>query len=270
MSDPASIRLVAIDLDDTLLGPDHRISPANAAAVRWLVGQGLAVVLASGRMHAATIPFARELGLGGPVLSYNGALVKVADTDETIHHVPLPAEAAAEIVAFANAHDYHLNYYLDDVLYVREQDYWADLYHSRTGSVVHPVGDLAQFDGREPTKIILLDEAPVTRRLLETFAGRSSRWSALISHPEYLEFMHPRVSKAFGLHVIGERLGIVASQMIAFGDSGNDVPMLQYAGLAVAMGNATAEVKAVADVVAGSSAEDGFAHAARALITAGQ
>ena len=262
-----SFRLAAVDLDDTLLGSDHRISPRNAEAVRMLLGAGIEVIIASGRMHASTIAFAEELGLTGPILSYNGALVKVPQTGEVYHHVPLPPELASEIVAFAEENGHPLNYYLDDRLRVKEHTAWSDLYQSRTGSVIHAVGSLRQYDGERPTKLIILGSEETVRSLAAVLQSRyKGRLTVLISHPEYLEFMAPDVSKAYGLEAIGRRHGIAAEEMIAFGDSGNDVAMLEYAGLGVAMGNAREAVKAVADYVAPRNNEDGFALAVEACI----
>lgn len=255
-------RLVAVDLDDTLLGEDHRISPRNYDAVQRLKDAGVQVVIASGRMHDSTTSFARELGLDGPIISYNGALVKEMASGEVYYHRPLPAEHAAAIVDYANEHNYHLNYYLDDRLYVKEKTQWSDLYSSRTGSVIRPVGDLNQFRGRTPTKIILLDSPGITGRLLQEMVRM---WENVlyvtITNPEYLEFMNRGVSKALGLEAIARRTGIAPEEMAAFGDSYNDIPMLRYCGLGVAMGNAHDEVKQSADRVASSHAEDGFAQA---------
>jgi Cof subfamily protein (haloacid dehalogenase superfamily) len=260
-------RLAAVDLDDTLLGPDHRISPRNAAAVQTLKDAGIFVVIASGRMHASTSPFAEELRLDTPVVSYNGALVQVPATGEIYHHVPVSAEIAAEIADFAEANRLPLNYYLEDKLRVKERTGWSDLYHSRTGSEIHVVGSLRQYEGREPTKLLLLGEPERIKEWSALFKSRyGDRLNVLISNPDYLEFIAPQVSKAYGLEAVGHRTGIAAEEMIAFGDSGNDVAMLEYVGCGVAMGNARAEVKAVADYVAPRSDEDGFALAVEACI----
>lgn len=262
MIHPERLRLVAVDLDETLLGADHQISPRNASAVRKLVEKGIFVVIASGRMYAATVPFCTHLGLTGPVVAYNGALVKEITTGKVYHHQPLPAWAAQEIVEFAEAKGYHLNYYLNDVLYVREETPWSDLYRSRTGSPLCSVGSLRQFDGQQPTKIILLDTPEETDCLLPMMQEKyGGRLYITKTNPEYLEFMDAGVSKGEALRVIGERLGISREEMAAFGDSYNDLPMLEYAGLAVAMGNAKPELKAVADYIAPSYEEEGFATA---------
>src|ERR1041385_5348116 len=115
---PFPYRLAAIDLDETLLGPNHLISSRNKAAVRKLVQSGVKCVIASGRMHESTTKYADDLGLAEPIISYNGSMVKHHATGEVWHHVRVPSRAASEIVQFCAGRGFHLNYYLDDRLYV--------------------------------------------------------------------------------------------------------------------------------------------------------
>ena len=119
MSNP---QLVAIDLDGTLLhSGTHKVTPGNADAVRRLIERGVTVVLASGRQHETVAAFGVELRVpaGTAIISYNGALVRTLG-GETLAHQPLPAAAAQTIVLESAAQGRHLNYYLDDKLYVRE------------------------------------------------------------------------------------------------------------------------------------------------------
>ncbi len=264
---PKTYKLAAVDLDETLLGPDHLVSARNADAVRRLTRAGVRVVIASGRMHASTTRFAQELELPTPILSYNGAMVKYETTGEVIHHIPMNAELAAEIVKWAEDREFPVNYYLNDTLRIKKRTPLSDLYFERTGSEPHEVGDLNQYAGQSPTKLIILGQPEETRvRLHEMKRKYQGRLNVLISMPEYLEFMAPKVSKAYGLEAIGRKYGIAAEEMIAFGDSGNDIAMLEYCGFAVAMGNASDKVKAVCDYVAPRHDEDGFALAVDACI----
>jgi hydroxymethylpyrimidine pyrophosphatase-like HAD family hydrolase len=132
-------RLAALDLDETLLGHDRAVSPRNAAAVRLLKERGLYVVIASGRMYASTYRFAEPLGLEDPIISYNGAMASWPARGEVFHHLTIPADVAAAVARLCAEEGHHLNYYLDDRLYVRELTEWSDLYHFRTGSRCEPV-----------------------------------------------------------------------------------------------------------------------------------
>lgn len=260
-------RLAAIDLDETLLGPDHRISVRNRRAVHALRTQGVTCVIASGRMHEATTRFAKELGLNAPIISYNGSMVRHLHTGEVWHHVRVPADAAAEVITFCAEHGHHLNYYLNDHLYVAERGYWAEFYVRQTGSPMEVVGDLRPLRGTEPTKMILIDTPEVTDNLLHYFQERfSSTLYITKTNPEYLEFMNPSTNKGVALALVAERLGICQEETLAFGDGRNDVPMITWAGLGIAMGSANPEVRAAADRIAPPYDEDGLAQAIEELL----
>lgn len=253
-------KLVAIDLDGTLLHSETRtVSDFNAAQIQRVIAQGVWVVLASGRAHHTIAHFAAGLGLPRqtPLIAYNGALVRTLG-GETRFHQPLSPEDARKIVQFCADGGYHLNYYLNDELYVREETRWSRLYQERTGTVPHVTHDLTTLDGEQPTKLLLIDEPEVTDRLCVEFQ-REYGDSLYITktEDEYLEFMAPGVSKGRALAQVAGDLGVAREDVIAFGDSYNDVPMLEWAGMGVAVGNARLPVQAVAGRVAPPADEDG-------------
>lgn len=261
-------KLVAIDLDGTLLDSrTHAISPFNMVQVQRVAALGHQVVLASGRAYHTIAAFALELGLADstPLIAYNGALIRTLD-DKTLQHAPLPAEASERIVHFCAAEGYHLNLYLNDQLYVREETKWSRLYQRRTGSVPQVTHDLTQFDGERPTKLLLIDEPDVTDQLREAFVKEYGD-SLYITKTdvEYLEFMAPEVSKGRALARVAQELGIARADCIAFGDSFNDIPMLEWAGIGIAMGNAHSSAKEAASRVAPPAEDDGVGQLLREL-----
>ncbi len=253
-------QLAAIDLDGTLLNSrDHDISSGNAAQVRRVRAAGAHVVLASGRPFHTMANFALQLELPpeSPMIAYNGALTRTV-AGETLSHRPLPAAAAARIVHYCAARDHHLNYYLNDEWYVREETHWSKLYQERTRSVPRVTHDLTQFDGERPTKLLLIDTPDATDALLKKF--QSDFGDSLYitkTEDEYLEFMQAGVSKGVALAKAAEDLGITQDRCVAFGDSFNDIPMLEWAGLGIAMDNAKPAIKAAADRVAPPANDDG-------------
>lgn len=252
-------KLAAIDLDGTLLSSNHTVSPGNAAAVRRAVEAGAKIVLASGRQWSTIDAFAKMLDLPpeSPIIAYNGAMIRTHGGD-TWFHQPLSAKAAKTIVHYCDAHDLHLNYYFNDALYVRDDTVWGQMYQQRTGTVPHVTGDLTRFDGKLPTKLILVDTLEVTNRLLTHFQAEFGDSLYIIkTEDEYLEFMDPTVSKGVALAEVAGHLGIAQAECIAFGDSYNDLPMVEWAGLGVAMNNARAELKAVAGRIAPCNDDDG-------------
>ena len=260
-------RLAAIDLDETLVAPDGFVSPRNAEALQNLRQAGVLCVVASGRMHESTLRFAEALDFDGPVISYNGAMIRDRFTGETWRHVTVPSEPAAEIVRFCAENGHHLNYYLDDRLYVAEVGHWARFYQQHTGSRMTPIGDLGKLAGTCPTKMILITTPDEADRLYRVM---SDRYAGLLylarTNPEYLEFMAPGCDKGVALRVLAERLGIPREETLAFGDGGNDLPMMQAAGFSVAMGSGKEAVRNAASWVAPGFENDGFAQAVTAII----
>lgn len=254
--------LIALDLDGTLLTHDKLISPGNRYAVRQAIDAGVHVVLASGRMHEATCRYAHMLDMDDdtPVISYNGALVRTVG-GETLLDKPVQAEYADYIIEYTSLHGLHLNYYLDDTLYVAEMDRWSRLYNERTGSVPNPVGDLSRFKGESPTKLIIVDSLDVTNGLLGPMRGHFGDTLYITkTDDEYLEFMNRDAGKGSALEVVARRLGVARENVVAFGDNLNDIPMLEWAGWSVAMENAKPEVKQVARQVGLSADQDGVSH----------
>ncbi|MHB9023606.1 MAG: Cof-type HAD-IIB family hydrolase [Armatimonadota bacterium] len=252
--------LISLDLDLTLLDDAHTISPRNYDAVRRCVELGAKVVITSGRMFSSTLPYLRELDLHTPMITYNGAFIKHPDTGEVLLHERLAAETAMEIVDFCAAENLNLNFYLNDTLYIAKTNPWAELYAARTGAKLHPVGDLRVFAGERPTKVLIVDDPARIARLHDELAPRyADRAYVTISNVEYLEFMPPGVDKGKALAVLAEHMGIPREKTIAFGDAGNDIPVIRWAGLGVAMENAKEEAKAVADRIAPRYDEDGVA-----------
>jgi Cof subfamily protein (haloacid dehalogenase superfamily) len=254
------VDLIAVDLDGTLADEQNRCSLVDLRAMHAVAQKGAYVVIASGRMHAATERFWHEAGLNAPILSYNGAMVKHPRDGFIWFHLTVPAAFADAIVDFCETNGYHLNYYLNDHLYVREETAWSRLYHQRTGSVIEPVGSLTRFRGQSPTKLILIDNPETTDTLREQFLQQfGNRLNIIKSNDEYLEFMHPGANKARTLQRLAHQLGVPRERVLAIGDGNNDIPMLRWAGYAVAMGNAKPAVKEIAHYVAPPIEQNGLA-----------
>ena len=252
--------LIAIDLDDTLLDSKGGFSARSAAAVRAAAEQACRVVLATGSMHHRAAAFARELGISGPIISYNGALLRESDDSRTYHHLPLRPEEGLAVLRFADAHAVHANVYLDDALYIRERNQWSELYRARHRPNMVEYPNIAEVAARGPTKILLVAGPETIARLFPgLYVTRSKQ--------EYLEFVNPQASKGKALRVLTEKvLGLSAAQVMALGDAYNDIDMIQYAALGVAPANAPAEVRALAHHVCPSNDEDGPAMAIEAVL----
>jgi len=244
------IRLIAVDLDRTLLDRNLQVPERNRQVLAEAARRGVTVAIATGRTHSSAARFARELGIDAPVISYNGAMIRRADDEEPLRHVRLPADLAAEIVELL-VHDMtDFMYFLDDELYVPRYDRWARGYHARTGDQPRVARDLRRFAGAEPTKLLLLGTPEQTRERYRFFTERyDGRIYATISLPEYMEILNPEATKATALRWLADHLGIPIESTMAIGDSLNDLEMVQAAGVGVFMPDADETLRAQADFV---------------------
>jgi len=259
--------VAAIDLDGTLLDSQYQLSEENCQAVKKLAEKGVIVVLASGRMHATILPFSRRIHIEDPIISYNGAMAKHVKTEEVLHHIPIPSHLSEEIIELCAMRKLHLNFYLNDTLYVRELNRWSELYDGRTKATSHPVGDLHRFDGQEPTKLQIVDAPENIDNLSIEFKDYFQKNLYITkTQPEYLEFMNPEVSKGRALIAVTEKLGINKEKIVAFGDGYNDISLMEAAAFRIAMENSVEEIKTLADYITGTNDENGVATAIKTLL----
>jgi Cof subfamily protein (haloacid dehalogenase superfamily) len=242
-------RLLAIDLDFTLLDAKREIAGENRAAIRRAVEGGIAVVLASGRSAVGMRKFAGELGLEGVMVTCNGALVVTPGGAVLKEHV-MPPERLSKVIAFAKGGGHHLHLYCREEVLMPEHTPWADIYVNKAKQ--HPPRAVG-WEGMAcatPNKAIIVT-SPETVRAIEADARAlfSEPESVTLSEPEYLEFLCPEASKATGLAAVAASLGIAQEETAAIGDYFNDIPMLLWAGHSAAVENAPDAVKAAAKVV---------------------
>lgn len=247
------VRLIAVDLDGTLLrkNDDTEASPEDVQALREAQQAGLVVCIATGRPHSSAAMLLKRMGLGPvPIISFNGAMVWLPEEDEPILHLTVPSDVAREIMERGVEEDWNFYYFADGELYVPRMSWNAWEYWRRTGVRPRPVGDLRKLLDREPTKIILVDRPEkvdaAEPELMELWGQKAY---VARSRPDIIEIVHPQANKGAALHELAEHLGIRPEQTMAIGDARNDLPLIQAAGLGVAMPDAAQEVKEAADVV---------------------
>jgi len=254
------IKLLAVDLDHTLLNEEHAISRRNKEAITKAMSLGVNVMICTGRMFRSALPFAQALGLKGPLVSYNGALVKDIATGRELYHEPLPADLAKQLLALARREKIHANFYYQDELYFEAWTREAEFYLAQVKVPWQEVGDLESFFPGPPTKLLfVMDEEKVKemwQRLGQEYQGRLN---VTVSESRYLEFLSPKVNKGRALSALMDMWQLQQDEVMAIGDSFNDLEILRTAGLAVAMGNAPDPVKEAADFVTRSNREDGVA-----------
>jgi Cof subfamily protein (haloacid dehalogenase superfamily) len=244
-------RLAAIDLDGTLLGPDKLISEQNAAAVRRLNENGARVIIASGRRHQNSIRFQRQLQLDGPIIACQGGLIRDGESGNVIEAHFLPQTVAREIADEAEQNGVQPIYYHLDHLYVPEgNNRWLDLYESRVGERAETIPTLAQLDGRRALKIVWYGDPVVLRKVRPEMAARyDGKVDILSTESENLEFMPRGINKAAALEKVAREFGVPREEVLAFGDAENDLQMLAWAGMGVAMRHGNPAAISVARMV---------------------
>jgi len=268
MSTSFPYRLAAIDIDDTLAGPDKVIGQANRAAVEQLQALGCRVVLASGRRHGNMLRYSRSLGLDDFVISAQGAVTQHAISGDIIHHAPLDRALADELIALGDAKGLGQVIFTPGGAFSARMTPWTDKLHHDTG------GDLVYVDRLPPSprdiveKVLWCDEPATLRSMFDDMTSRyAGRAIVTITDPHLLEFTALSATKAAGLAAVAKYYGIQQSQTLAFGDGNNDVPMLDWAGLSVAMSHASDNAKRAAKRVAPpGDPESSLARAVEALL----
>ena len=269
------IRLIALDIDGTLIGDDHDIGPRTIAAVREALGRGIAVSLVTGRMVSSALRFARELELVGPVVGYQGGLIRAMPEvgskrlGKLLLHTPIQPDVAREIIGWTREHglDPHVNHLERFIL--RADDPRADDYSAFMGARAELVDDLVEAITHPVTKVLAVGEPPLPVDMAPVaraqFAGRAD---VTISHPRFLEFVAPGVSKGRAVRWLARRLHVPLGATLAIGDQWNDLEMLAEVGHGTAMPSAPAEVRAAARYVAPPLEDEGAAQVIEQLVLA--
>jgi Cof subfamily protein (haloacid dehalogenase superfamily) len=269
------IRLVALDIDGTLVGDDLVIGPRTRAAVGAAVARGVAVSLVTGRMVSSALRFARELQLTAPIVGYQGGLIReIPPAGSTrvgrlLVHTPLSAQTARDVLLWTRDQglDPHVNHLERFIL--RADDPRADDYSAFMGARAELVPDIVEATTHPVTKILAVGEPPQPQELADAAAARyAGRADVTISHPRFLEFVAPGVSKGRAIRYLSRRLGVPLGATMAIGDQWNDLEMLSEVGHGAAMPTAPLAVRSVARYVAPPVGEEGAAAMIEALVLA--
>ena len=265
-------RLLALDVDGTLLDSQHRLRPRVTAAVRAAHEAGIIVTLATGKLLASVQPMLDEFGIAGPQIVLNGAATLESATRAALRFCPLDDARRRSILALVRATDpgVLISHFSLDSIYVGEDQ--RD--HPRLGIFAEYgegppiiVPDLDTTPLPACAKILLTDEpvrlaalrAAITERVPENVAVTTTT-------PDFLEFFDVAAGKGQALAALRETLGIAKEEIVAMGDGENDVPLLREAGMPIAMANGMAAAHAVAARIAPSNDEDGVAVIIEAIL----
>jgi Cof subfamily protein (haloacid dehalogenase superfamily) len=254
-------RLAFVDLDDTLLGPDKTISPANLAAIHRLRASGVHVAVASGRHHR-NITAIEEIGDQTWVLSSHGSVVRHEKTGEVLLEMTMDPALVATVCERARSLNLSVIAYHRDGAFIEQTSKWTDLY-AHNAKWEPEVVRFEDLPASGFQKLLWSDEPERIQDLapaIQTEFG--GRLNVMVTNPELLEFLAPTANKAVGAQALTGKLGIRAEETLAFGDGNNDVELLQWAGVSVAMNHGRASARQAARFVSPAGApEEAFARA---------
>lgn len=262
------IKLIASDMDDTLLNHDNVISERNAKAIQSALDKGVKFMIATGRMYCSARPFALDLGLDVPLVTYNGALVKGSKSGEVFYEHKLNYATALEVLAYCQEHKYYAQVYIGDDIFVDKKGKWSDMYSQIIGVPITEIGEDVYKIKEAPYKILVMTETedfePAWKAFAEKFAGKLVVTS---SRDNFLELMEPGVNKWEAVKAVAASYDIKPEEVMCIGDSNNDIAMIKNAGIGVAVGNAKDSVKQHAKIVTASNNDDGVALVVEAFLT---
>ncbi len=262
------IRLIAVDLDGTLLNSQHQITPRTERALRRAMGREVQVAIATGKTFLAAKWIIRQLDLRSPGVYVQG-LVICGPTGEVLHSRTLDPEIVQQVTALGESQQIQvLGYSGSRVVMSKRDDEFADTlvaHHEPRPEVVGPLSRIAY--GMPLNKLMVIcpeqEMGEVRSILSEHVQGRAT---LVLSSPLMLEILPVGASKGAGLTWVLDHLGIDPQAVLALGDAENDIEMLRLAGVSVAVANVMQVTKDAADVVVASNDEDGVAEAVERFV----
>lgn len=260
------IDLLALDLDGTLIDNQMVIAERERRAVRGAQERGVTVTLATGRMFATTRDVARELDVDAPLICYQGGLIQAAGAERALYRASMERDVVREALAWratAGGEHWHMVLYADDALFIAERRYPESTYKDLLGTNLQSVDDLALvLEEHVPVKFLFIADPGevdcIERAMRERFQDQAE---VVRSHANLVEANPKGVSKGDALRRLADHMGTDRRRVMAVGDQDNDVSMIRWSGLGVAMGDASPAAKAAADWIAPPLSEHGAARA---------
>lgn len=264
-----SFKMICLDIDGTLLNSNHKISKKVKDTINIAANEKkIPVILVSARMPKGITFLQRELEIDQPIICYSGALILDKDgkmlSKEFINVLDFE-----EIYKLVVKYNIHISLYKDDEWYIEEMDYWSKQ-ESEITNIIPKITDFNELielwkkEGTGPNKILCMASPDKITFLKENI--KASDLNIYPSKPTYLEIMPTNASKTSAIYCLQKKFNINKAEIVAMGDNYNDIDMIEYAGLGIAMGNAPEDVKKHANDVTLTNDEDGVAEALRKYV----
>lgn len=253
-------KLIATDMDGTLLTSTDEITVKTQQTIRTAVDNGVIFTLSTGRPLQGVKKYIDLLGLNCPVITYNGAVIAHSITGEILFSQDMDIAEATRVYNLAKEKGVMFIVWSQNKLYASEISEKTYFYEGITNTKAELITDFAKIVVNGITKILWYDDAQILDKYIEELNSEKFVYTTFTkSRAYFLEFFSNKVSKAVAMKNLGEYYGIKREEMVAVGDQTNDLPMIEYAGLGVAMANAVDSVKLAADYITDSNNKDGVA-----------
>jgi len=264
-------KMICIDIDGTLIRPDHTLSVETIKAIRRARDKGVMIVLSTGRMYKSARLYADELELDFPIISANGSYVKDKATNEIYYEKNLSKNDLNFIMEVLDKYGVKINFYNNDTMYISEHRDYVTRYEALSKTLppekriqikyitdVYPMNDfIEEFGGYIQKGIVFPHERIISS--IRNEVAENKLLKVVSSGDDNIEFTSHLADKGLGVLALAKVKNIKPSEIICIGDSENDLSMLKVAGLAVAMGNAIPEVKEAAEYITDTNVNDGVA-----------
>ncbi|MBF7096495.1 Cof-type HAD-IIB family hydrolase [Alkalibacter mobilis] len=263
-------KLIAVDIDGTLLNSQGILTQKTKEQIRRAHEAGVIFTISTGRPIQGVMPLVEEIGLDIPLITYNGAMVLKANTHEIIYEKSLINESALKIYKMGLKIDTTMILWSENKLYSNVDNEKSRFYSGLTNTPMEVIDDIGRLK-ENITKIIWYENDIKVLELMDML-DREFEDKRVVYHPSrpyFLEFVDSEASKAIAIAKLGEIYGIRREEIIAVGDSYNDISMIEFAGLGVAMDNAPKIIKDKADYITKSCDDDGVAHVIDKIIFGG-
>lgn len=265
-------KLIAIDIDGTLLNDKHEVTPEVCEAIEEAKKRGVKIVLCTGRAITGVRKYIKKLGLNGEddfVAAFNGGIVQRTANEETVVKIPMKFADIQKIYQLSRELGVSMNVFNESKMYTLNKEInkytVLDAYLLEIDFAYRTIEELT--DDAEFLKVVFVEEPDLLSRAIDAIPREFwENYNMVKSAPFYFEFLHPDANKGTALRRIAEKLGIKREEVMAIGDSGNDLSTIQYAGLGVAMENAMDILKKHADYITLSNNQAGVAHAIRKFV----
>jgi hypothetical protein len=260
-------KMLVVDMDDTLLKDDHTISDENKEMLFKAQEKGVHVILASGRPTPAMVAYAKELKLDNSyMISYNGAVITDLKENKVIFERTLSQEQIYELYEYSLKRKTHIITYIDGKVVSETSSEYIDIELYISGLAHNKVLDFRAAVTSSAVKCVLLEEPSYLREVEKDLKLAMPHLSVSMSKPFFLEVAQNGIDKAASIKIVAEKLGVHQSEIIAVGNAGNDLTMIEYAGLGVWVDNVDPDLRDRGDVIVASNNDHGVAEVVRRFI----